>query len=662
MSDKEAIKPNKTKYIPHTIVVGSGPVGVRFVHELLERDPNSKITLFGEESVLPYNRVMLSALLAGETTVDDLQLELPITSERFRFSSSKITEVNKSLKRVIDNQGNTHNYDRLVLATGAQPFIPNIAGKELSGVYTFRSLRDAEQLYARSASATKIVVVGGGLLGIETACSLRKNNTEITLVQQGEVLMNKQLDESASQLLEKQLEKLGIKVITNMGVRSISSENAGRVSGVHLRNKEYIECSAVVFCSGITPNVELARQCNLRVTSGVMVNELLQTSEASIYAIGECCEFDGQTYGFAQPGFEQAAVLADVMSGGSSTYSGSIQSSSLKVIKTPVRSFGEVINYVRTPFHRTLSFSKGDQHRKIITHKGVIVGGLMVGEWSEANRVLEAYKSGRKISIFQAILFRLTGRLWPWDESQDIATWPASSIVCQCAGVSKGSLQNAISQGCSNLVSIQQKTRASSVCGSCKPLVQQLIEVETGHSIERPKEWAWAPLLFASLSTIGLAFTVASVPAIEVGTSVQEPALLQSIWDDKFWKQVTGFTMLGLTLVGLLMSLRKRIKFLELGKFAYWRMLHVMLGVISAAVLVMHTGLSLGDNLNQLLMINFLLVLVLGSTAGSVVAMSHRLKPASAQRTQRLMSWLHIFVTWPLPVLLATHILTVYYY
>jgi len=186
------ISVKQSSAVPHTIVVGSGPVGVRFAHELLQRQPNSNITMFAEESVLPYNRVMLSSLLAGQSTVEDLELDLPIRSDNFRLIPQKIIEINTSVERVIDNSGNSYNYDQLILATGAHPHIPNIPGTQLPGVYTFRNLMDAQSLYARSVVA-KHIVVGGGLLGIETACSLRKKNRHVIMVQQGGVLMNRQL-------------------------------------------------------------------------------------------------------------------------------------------------------------------------------------------------------------------------------------------------------------------------------------------------------------------------------------------------------------------------------------------------------------------------------------------------------------------------------------
>ena len=644
----------------HTIVIGSGPVGVRFVEEYKAKHTEDKITLFGDETRLPYNRVELSSLLAGQVDVDDIQLTIPLESENFSFIPRSIQSINPSIKRVIDEDGNQYNFDRLVIATGARAHVPNIDGLDQTGVYTFRNLKDAESLYARTSRAQHIVIVGGGLLGIETAKALLKNNTRVTVIQQGQYLMNKQLDSNAAELLERNLSELGITVITNVGVREVLGE--GRVTGVVLRNQDQIDCDTVLFCSGITPNIEIARNARIRVGRGIVVDDQMQTSIESIYAIGECCEHQDQTYGIVNPGYEQAAVLADVLSGGESFYSGSLLSSTLKVIDTSVHSFGSVVNYTKTPFDSEVVFSKGEIYRKIITQKGKLIGAMSVGDWGEISRVQEAFLQSRTIPFYQRWLFKLTGRLWPTTQSEDVSQWPATAIVCQCSNVCQGKIVSAIQADCKTLQQIATETRAGAVCGSCKPLLSQLLEAQGGETAEREKEWAWAPMLAASLGAFAIILTIFSVPGLAVGESVLKPAPLEFLWNDKFWKQVSGFSLLGLTTVGLLMSIRKRLKIDKLGKFAYWRFFHIILGLSCAVVLMAHTGLHLGDNLNRLLILNFLAVLLMGSVASSVVALSHRLQPAKSQKIRSFWSWSHIIVTWPLPILLGMHILTVYYF
>ena len=645
---------------PHIIVVGSGPVGVRFIEELLKREPNSRITLFGDEQVRPYNRVQLSSLLAGKVSINDIELSLPEESDNFSLKPFKIESINLALKRVIDSNNQAYNFDKLVLATGARAFIPNISGVDQSGVYSFRNLRDAELLYARTSSAKHIVIIGGGLLGIETAKALLKNNTKVTIVQQGPHLMNKQLDSKAASLLAENLFNLGIRVITNTGVRHINGN--GRVNGVILRNRELIESDTVLFCSGISPNMEIARSARLRVNRGITVNDKMQTSHDDVYAIGECCEHAGLTYGIVNPGYEQAAVLAQIISGNDVDYKGSLQSSSLKVIDTPVRSFGQVINYTRTPFHRETIFQDDNHYRKIVTKNGILVGGIVVGEWDEYLPALEVFQQGRKVALYQRWLFKFTGRLFFRKADNDITQWPESAVICQCNSVTQGVLMDALRADCKTVCDLGKKTKAGTVCGSCKPLLSQLVASNSGQTLERLKEWAWAPMLIVSLLAFVVALVVLLTPGLEVGSSVSKPSPFEFFWNDKYWKQVSGFILLGLSAVGLFMSLRKRIKNPKFGQFAYWRMLHIALGLVSSIMLFFHSGLHLGENLNRLLMLDFLLVVALGSLAGLVVSLSHRLPVNQAQGVRKFWSWAHILVTWPLPILLAAHIFTVYYY
>ena len=645
---------------PHIIVIGSGPVGVRFIYELLKRQANANITLFGEERVRPYNRVQLSSLLAGDVSVEDIQLELPPESESFSFNQRKIDRIDTALKRVTDVDGVSHNFDKLVIATGARPHIPNINGIDQSGVYTFRSLRDAESLYARTSRAKHIVIVGGGLLGIETAKALLKNNTQVTIIQQGPYLMNKQLDVHAAEILEHTLNDLGVQVKTNTGVRHINGE--GRVTGVVLRNRELIECDTVLFCSGISPNMEMARAARLRVNRGIVVDERMQTSNDAIFAIGECCEHEGLTYGIVNPGYEQAAVLAEALNGGNVQYLGSLLSSTLKVIDTPVRSFGQVVNYTKTPFDKELIYKDKTSYRKLIIQRGELIGGVSVGEWNEYLPALEAFQQKRKIAFYQRWLFKLKGSLFIGKRDNDVSTWSPETIVCQCNGVSQGSLMTAMQAGCKTVCQLSDRTRAGTVCGSCKPLLEQLVERATGQQVQRQKEWAWSMIMLLSVAAFIFATLVLFVPGLSIGASVSQPAPFEFLWNDKYWKQVTGFILLALSIIGLLMSLRKRVKSKRWGDFSYWRMLHIVLGVVSALMLFFHSGWHLGENLNRLLMLDFLSVIILGSLAGLVVSLSHRLSPSNAQGVRKFWSWTHIVVTWPLPVLLAIHIFSVYYY
>ena len=661
----KALPVKKTTQL-HTVVIGSGPVGIRFVEELIARDPFCRITLFGEEQVTPYDRVQLSSLLAGQTTIADIEYQLPQQSPWFSFEPFRVTEINTQLKRISSADGRVHNFDHLVLATGARAHVPDIPGLDQRGVFTFRNLKDTESLYARTSRTQHLVVVGGGVLGIEAAHALLKNNTRVTLVQQGPHLMNKQLDDPAATLLQQHLEDRGVRVITNSGVRKITGD--GRVSGVMLRNQAWIDCDTVLFCSGISPNIELARAAGIRVNRGVVVDDHLCSSNPSVFAIGECCEHRDQTYGFVKPGYEQAAVLAEVVSAFHNqakpvtVYSGSQQSTVLKVVDKPVHSFGSVVNYRRTPFHRETVHAGKDYYRKLVTLRGQLVGGVSVGVWDESLRTLECFAHGRRVSIVRRWLFKLTGSLWLFGGADDVNTWPESSVICQCRTITKSAINTSIRQGSESVAEIRNGTGASSVCGSCQPMLEVLLAGHKEKPAERQKEWAWRTILSGCVLAALVAVLIPSVPGVKTGASVTAPAMLEFIWNDKWWKQVTGFTLVGLSAIGLLMAVRKRLTRFGFGRYAAWRVLHIFLGLASVMILLLHTGMHSGENLNHWLLLNFLLVISFGALAGTVVALSHRFTPVRAQRIRKRFAWLHTLITWPLPVLIGLHILTVYYF
>ncbi len=652
----------------HIIVIGSGPAGIRFINEIFKRNPNTYITVFNNEPFQPYNRVQLSALLAGDVSYDSVFQTLPDKKiyKNFNQVICKVESFNPEAKTVTDANGNFYSFSKLIIATGSRAHVPNLEGVEANGVYTFRNLKDAESLYARMASTKHVVVAGGGLLGIEAARALHSAGTKVTLVQQGPRLMNRQLDDVAANLLTEKVEELGIKVIVNTGLKSIQANE--RVTSVTTRKDEIIECDTVLLCAGISPNIEMARASGLKVGRGISVNDQLQTSEEDIYAIGECCEHNGQTYGLVNPGYEQAAIAADAIAGGVSQYKGSVPISRLKVINEQVCSMGEVSDLQDKPLQKEIKYwdKKNNIYRKVVLRKGKIIGALGFGEWPEARRVEEAYKQNRSMLPWQTILFRLTGKLWFNDSAEKVSTWSKTTLVCQCNGISQGACVKAIQDGYETVDMLSAKTTAGTVCGSCKPLLEQLVEQLGFTSGPRSKETAWQAILGGSVLAVIIAALVTFMPSISVSDTVQKTAFLESFWNEKFWKQVTGFSLLGMSVVGLLMSLRKRVKNKKLseklGQFGYWRLLHVVLGVFCAATLIMHTGMHLGENLNQILMINFLLVLLMGSLAGGVVALSHKLSSTTAPKLREFWTWAHILVTWPLPILLAVHILTVYYY
>jgi len=636
-------------------IIGAGPVGMRVAEEVLKRIPNASVTLFGNEPAQPYNRVQLSALLAGEIKREEIFIDLPSvkTGQKFQYEVATIRAIDTNEKLLIDNQGRYFYYQKLILAVGAKAFIPNIQGKDLQGVYSFRHLNDTESLFTRVCRSRSVVVMGGGLLGLEAAKGLLRFGTKVTLIQQGEYLMNRQLDKKAGELLAAKVKKLGIELILNEGVREIVGKL--RVEAVRTRSGKLIQCDTVLMCTGISPNINLARTSGIRVAKGIVVNDAMQTSNPNVYAVGECVEHQGKTYGLVQPGYEQALVAAKNIRGEVSAYKGSALSSQLKVVNEQVSSLGEVSNLIQSP--KQIEYVWQDKvegiYRKVIVKKGKLIGAVSIGEWADYPRLQQLYADGQRIHSWQLWRFKLTGKLWA---DADARHWPGETTVCSCQGICKSSIDKHIKQGITELDALSQASGAGQVCGSCKPVLSLLL----GSKAEKEKAW---PIIFSlSFFSLLVVALLLVVPATQVADSVLSVPWHEKIWNDKFMKQVTGFSLLGFTAVGLLMSLRKRLNWTWMGQFSTWRFTHLVLGLFCVAGLMLHTGFHFGENLNRWLMLNFLAVTSLGGLAGFAIALTHKLNPSKVKKIRKGLSFIHILVAWPLPLLLIFHIISVYYF
>lgn len=661
--------------IPHIIVVGAGPVGVRFISEHFRQNSHCNITLFGNEPYEPYNRVQLSNVLSRSKDYSDIVTQLPrsTANKTLHYIQEHISEINSHQQHIVSRNGNTYDYDSLVLATGSSPHIPHIEGVNLKGVYTFRNLLDTESLLARRHRSRHTVVVGGGLLGLEAAKALSGSGTKVTLIHQSNRLMNRQLDQQASEQLEQFVKGLNIEVITLSGVRKILSETStmadteeaskhqeyARVTGVMTRDKSIIECDTVLLCTGIKPNIQLAVDRGIAFGQGITVNDKLETSVNNIYAIGECSEHNGVVYGIVAPGLEQASILANRLSNGEAIYQGTQLISTLKVVGESVTSMGEVAEVTQRINQQAIAYShkKSGTYRKLVIHRGQIIGACSIGEWPEARRIQEAFLSGTHFYFWQRWYFFVTGKLWLSNETQSVAQWPETAIICQCNQVTRGVLSHALTQGCTSVSALGQATGAGTVCGSCQPLLNNL-----AGSNEKPQAViGGTTLIICSIISMIAAFFLIFFPAISPVDSVQK-ASIEFLWTDGFWKQVSGFSLLSLIAIGLVMTLRKRANWTFLGNFSYWRVVHTLLGAVALGVLFIHTGASLGENLNQWLMLNFLAVSAVGALAGISLQLAGKISSASVQQVKKSSFWAHIIVVWPLPALLISHILSVYYF
>ena len=639
------------------VIVGAGPTGVRVAQELARRQPDQPIVIFGDEASEPYNRVRLSSFLIGELDWHALtrDIRLPDSSAIATRYGCAVTAIDREQRIVVDSTGYRQRYSTLVLATESRPYVPEIPGIKLAGVYTFRDVQDAHRLLARRVRSRRTVVLGGGLLGLEAARAMQRFNTEVVVIEHFTRLMMRQLDAAAATELLVHVRALDIEVVLGDGVRSICGD--ARVTGVELRSDRAIACDTVLVATGIRPNVELARTAGIHVGRGVRVDDRMLTSDPRIYAVGECAEHRGRVYGFVAPGLEQAAVCAHHIAGGRTNYRGSQIAARLKVLDLPVFSMGPVTEEEQLDLGREWRYRDQGAYRKIVTWRGQLVGALAIGPCPELGRLQEGVVRQRHLWPWQIVRFLRTGLPWVEVEQENVCAWPAATAVCNCTGVTRGQIGEALAAGCASVEALAARTGASTVCGSCRPLLAQLVGGSAAAAPERGFRW----LLGAGGVALALALVIALVLLIPYRASVQTPWQWDVLWRESLWKQVSGFSILGLSALLLILSLRKRMRRFSFGAFPLWRVVHAVLGALTLVALIAHTGGRLGSNLNFALNAVFLGVVGAGAIASSVIALEHRIGAAAA-RLRRTWTWSHILLFWPLPMLLALHVFKTYYF
>lgn len=649
---KHIIAPALPSARARVVVVGNGPVGVHFINQLRYLGWNGDILVFGEESSPPYNRVQLSAFLNHEISFKELQNPLiddECVTQKLRC---RIVEINVANKEVTDQYGDRYQYTHLVLATGSRPHIPNVPGRDLERVYRFRDIKDTDLLFARLTRSRHTVIVGGGLLGLETAKAMRRYSTAVTVIQHTPGLMNRQLDEEASARIQEFAEKAEIRFKLNVRVKEICGDSS--VEKLLLSDGTELDCDTLIFTTGITPNTELALAAKIKIRQGIQIDSSLQTSEEKIFAIGECADYEGQVFGLVAPGLEQASVLAANLAGEARQYKGSTLVTELKVLGLKVFSMGKVSDEYAGQRDESWTYSKEGSYRRIFLNNNRIVGAVAVGPWQEVKAVQDALSRNKRLWPWQKIRFQAKGQLFS-DSSQTLDSMPPTTLICNCRQVNLGQIRSCIAQSHADLDSLVAQLGVTTVCGTCKPLVAEILQ----QPVERlpVKAGLMSLALFSAIVLIILLAT----PALPISQSVQELSF-DWLWTDTFARQVSGFTMLGLTVLSLLVSLRKRIHWVRFLSFDIWRNTHVVLTSLALIVLVVHTGISFGNGLNRWLILDFLLIALVGFGSAFFAAMEGRWSGVGIKSLKRGLVLGHIITFWPLPILLGFHIASVYYF
>jgi nitrite reductase (NADH) large subunit len=396
--------PNKDRLVSEPlVVVGNGMAAARLVDELAKVALGRyAIAVIGDEPRLAYNRVLLSSVLAGETASHDIELK-PATWWRDRGVTLKYgclaTEIDVGRRELKIANEESITFSRLILATGSKPLRLNVPGADLAGVHTFRDSRDVDLLLTLAAQKKRVVVVGGGLLGLEAAYGLAKAGAPVTLIHLMDRLMERQLDAPAAELLKSLVERKGIKILLNANTARIHGET--RVEGVELADGRLLEADAVIFAAGIRPNVALAREAGIAVNRGIVVDDHLQTAAPDIFALGECAEHHGICYGLVEPAYEQARVLAGHLAGKASAYDGSVVATNLKVSGVGVFSAGDFMGADGSEAI-VLSDIRHGTYKKLVIANGRLTGAVLVGDTNDALWYLEMIRNEKPVAAIRA--------------------------------------------------------------------------------------------------------------------------------------------------------------------------------------------------------------------------------------------------------------------
>ncbi len=381
------------------VIIGNGMAAARLVDELAKAALGRyAIAVIGDEPRLAYNRVLLSSVLAGETASHDIELR-PADWWRDRGVTLKygcaVTEIDVGRRELKIANEESVTFSRLVLATGSTPLRLNVPGAELAGVHTFRDSRDVDLLLTLAASKKRVVVVGGGLLGLEAAYGLAKAGAPVTLIHLMDRLMERQLDAPAAALLKSLVEPKGIEVLLSANTARILGES--RVEGVELTDGRRIDADAVIFAAGIRPNIALASDAGIPVNRGIIVDDHLQTGASGIFALGECAEHRGICYGLVEPAYEQARVLAQHLAGRTATYDGSVVATNLKVSGVSVFSAGDFLGGESSESIVLSDVTRGT-YKKLVISEGRLTGAVLLGDVGDALWYLELIRGRQSVA------------------------------------------------------------------------------------------------------------------------------------------------------------------------------------------------------------------------------------------------------------------------
>jgi nitrite reductase (NADH) large subunit len=462
------------------VVVGNGMAGLRTVEEVLALAPDRfDITVLGAEPHGNYNRILLSAVLAGDKHWDDIVTHPPAWYAERGISlhmGDAVTALDPAGRRVVTQSGHQVEWDRLILATGARPLIPALPGAELGGVYGFRTIADVQAMLAAAGSHRRAVVVGGGVLGLEAAWGLRQQGMAVSVIHLTPWLMERQLDAAAAEMLRRDLERHGIACLTS--AQAARLEGDGQVAAVILSDGRAIAADLVVMAVGIRPNTDLARRAGLAAGRGITVDGHMRTTHPDIFAVGECVEHDGQCYGLVMPLWDMARVCAHHLTEGAGErrFAPPALSTRLKIPGISLFSAGEPACANDDDDELVHHDPAQGIYKKLVRRRGRLVGAVLYGDVEDSAQLWQWLCDGRDVGHLCSeswCLGRLSGQCAATDPLEEL---PDTAVVCHCNGVTMGSIVGAIAQhGLTSLEQVSHQTKACSGCGQCTALTARIL-------------------------------------------------------------------------------------------------------------------------------------------------------------------------------------------
>ena len=465
------------------VLIGNGMAGVYCIEQLLKLNKNLyDITIIGSEPHPNYNRIMLSKVLQGDSSISEIVLhpyEWYENNNLRLFTGHRVNRIDTVTKTVYTDQNLVVSYDSLILATGSLPFILPLQGADKEGVIGFRDIRDCEKMMESSRIYTKAAVIGGGLLGLEAARGLLNLNMDVTVVHNSSYLMNRQLDSTAASMLQTELEEQGMKFLLNKSSESITGRK--RAAGIRFKDGGELAADLIVMAVGIKPNIGYVNKSAIAANRGILINDYMETNVPDVYALGECAEHRGVTYGLVAPLYEQGNLLARRLAGvEAGPYTGSVVSTKLKVSGVNVFSAG---HFTDGPDIRSVRMQDEFEgtYKKVLIKEGKVIGTVLFGDTSDGSRIFSLIRSGEDVTGRERTILLGEERGDAKSGIERAGAMHDEEIVCGCNGVMKQDIVRAIQeQGCSSVNDIKACTKASGSCGGCKPIVADILTYTVG--------------------------------------------------------------------------------------------------------------------------------------------------------------------------------------